>query len=86
MSTSNFNLRNIAPDVMASLKKEAHKQHVSVNSLILSIVERGLGIARPAKKNVFHDLDFLAGTWSDQDKKIFNDHIKSFEKIDREIW
>lgn len=82
----NFNLRNIAPDVMSLLKKEAVKQKISVNSLILLIIERSLGIAHPVKKNVFHDLDYLAGTWNDEDKKIFDENIKSFEKIDKELW
>jgi hypothetical protein len=86
MSTSNFNLRNIAPDVMSLLKKEATKQKISVNSLILMIIERGLGIVHQTKKNVFHDLDYLAGTWSDSDKKAFDDSTKAFEKIDEEFW
>ena len=86
MSTSNFNLRNVAPNVMSLLKKEAKKQKISINSLILLIVERGLGIAHQTKKNVFHDLDYLAGTWSDKDKKTFEASTKSFEKIDKEFW
>lgn len=86
MATSNFNLRNISPDVMSLLKKEAISQQMSVNSLILMIVERGLGIAGKPHRAVFHDLDYLAGTWSDQDKKIFDDNVKSFEKIDGELW
>jgi hypothetical protein len=86
MTTSNFNLRNVAPNVMSLLKKEATRQKISVNSLILLIVERGLGIARQTKKNVFHDLDYLAGTWSDKDKRTFDDSIKSFEKIDEDLW
>lgn len=86
MSTTNFNLRNIVPDVMSLLKTEAKKQKISVNSLILQIIERGLGITHQTKKNMFHDLDYLAGTWSDKDKKTFEDHTKSFEKIDKEFW
>jgi hypothetical protein len=86
MSTSNFNLRNITPHIMSQLKKEATKQKISVNSLILLIVERGLGIVPQTKKPVFHDLDYLAGTWNEKDKKVFNDTIESFEKIDEELW
>lgn len=86
MSTLNFNLRNVAPDVMSLLKKEAAKQKISINSLILLIIERGLGVAHKTQKNVFHDLDDLAGTWSDKDQKTFDDSIKSFEKIDKELW
>lgn len=86
MSASNFNLRNIAPNVMSLLKKEATKQKISVNSLILQIVERGLGIARQTKKNVFHDLDYLAGTWSESEKEFFDENVKFFERIDKELW
>jgi hypothetical protein len=86
MSTSNFNLRKITPDVMVLLKKEATKQKISVNSLILQIIEQGIGVKHLAKKVVFHDLDHLAGTWSDKDKKDFDDNIKSFENIDKELW
>lgn len=83
---SNFNLRNLAPEVMLLLKKEAVKQKISVNSLILEILKQGLGVAHPTKKAVFHDLDHLAGTWSDKDKKAFDDSTKSFEKLDKELW
>ena len=86
MSAFNFNLRNIAPDVMSLLKKKAIKQKTSVNSLILQIIEQGIGIAHPTKKAVFHDLDYLAGTWGSKDKKEFDDNIKSFENIDKELW
>lgn len=86
MSTSNFNLRNIAPSVMSLLKQKAIEQKISINSLILKIIEQGLGVVQAKKKPIFHDLDHLAGTWTSKDTKIFNDNIKSFEKIDKELW
>lgn len=86
MATLNFNLRNVTPDVMSSLKREATKQKTSINSLILQIIEQSLGIAHSTKKIVFHDLDHLAGTWSEEDSKIFDGNIKSFENIDKELW
>lgn len=86
MTSPNFNLRNIAPDVMALLRKEAAKQKISINSLILQTIERGLGISKQRKKTGFHDLDSLAGTWSEKDKKGFDEKIKPFDKIDKELW
>lgn len=86
MPELSFNLRNIAPNVMLLLKKEAAKQKISVNSLILQMIEQGVGIAHPTKKVIFHDLDHLAGTWSDKDKKAFDENIKSFENLDKELW
>lgn len=86
MAPSNFNLRNITPSVMLLLKKEAAKQKISINSLLLKIIDQSLGITHPLKRVIFHDLDHLAGTWNNKEKKEFDDNIKSFEKIDEELW
>lgn len=86
MSMSNFNLRNIAPKVMSLLKKKASEKKISVNSLLIQIIEQSLGFVHPTKKVVFHDLDHLAGTWDDKDEKAFNDNTKAFEKIDEDLW
>ena len=87
MNPINFNLRNIPPKVMVFLKKEAGKQQISVNSLILKMIEQScFGTLRSPKKTIYHDLDPLAGTWSDEDKKTFDENIKAFENIDKELW
>lgn len=84
MSTSNFNLRGIPAEVMALLKKEAKRLHMSVNALALKMIEKGLGFTY--EKFLYHDLDFLSGTWSAKDEKTFIENTKSFEKIDEELW
>lgn len=86
MTSSNFNLRNISPKVMLLLKKKATKQKISLNSLILQLLEEGLDIIQPSEKIIFHDLDSLAGTWTKEDAQEFFEHTKSFEKIDKEMW
>ena len=45
MSASNFNLRGIPSEVMTLLKKEAKRLHISVNTLVLKIIESGLGLS-----------------------------------------
>jgi hypothetical protein len=84
MTAFNFNLRGIPSEVMALLKKEAKRLQTSVNVLILKIIERELGLS--SKKNLYHDLDSLAGTWSSTEEKSFKEDTKSFEQIDKEIW
>ncbi len=86
MSASNFNLRGIPEDLMGILKKEAKKLHISVNSLILKILEKGLGASFQVKRPLFHDLDHLAGTWSEEDAKKFKEETKFFEQIDEGLW
>lgn len=86
MSGQNFNLRNIDPKVMLLLKEEAFKQKVSINSLILHIINDRFAMTHTAKKTIFHDLDHLAGTWQEEDAKKFYDNTKPFETLDEELW
>ena len=86
MTSSNFNLRGISTEMMTLLKKEAKTENISVNLVILKLVERGMGISHPIHRPIYHDLDHLASTWSDEDIKEFNKHTKDFEKIDKELW
>jgi hypothetical protein len=84
MANSNFNLREIPLGVMNILKKRAKKLRISVNALILKLLEQSLGIYH--EKFIYHDLDYLAGSWSSEEEKIFSKNIKSFEKIDKKMW
>lgn len=86
MSVSNFNLRGVTPDVMSRLKKEAQRLHLSINVLILKLIESGLGISREINRPVYHDLDHLAGTWSIADVEEFKKNTQDFDLIDKDIW
>ncbi|MCE5294254.1 MAG: hypothetical protein LLF94_06530 [Chlamydiales bacterium] len=86
MTASSFNLRGVPPQVMTFLKREAKKLNISVNVLILRLIEQGLGFSGKAKKAIHHDLDFLIGTWSTEETKEFDESLKVFEKIDTELW
>ncbi len=86
MSLSNFNLRGIKPEVMTLLKHKAKKLNVSVNTLIHSYIENGLGISQKTKNVIHHDLDHLAGSWSAEDEKMFKKNTEYFEQIDEELW
>jgi hypothetical protein len=84
MSASSFNLRGIPPEVMASLKREAKKLHTSVNTLVLKMIERGLGFTH--ERSIYNDLDHLAGSWSATEEKCFKENTQPFEQVDKELW
>lgn len=86
MTASSFNLRGIPHQVMVTLKLEAKKNNMSVNSLIIKMIEQGVGFGSKPKRVVHHDLDFLIGSWSSQESKEFDKSIEIFEKIDEELW
>ena len=84
MSMSNFNLRGIPSEVMILLKQEAKRLHTSVNALVLTMIEQGLGFTN--KKTAYHDLDHLGGSWSAKEEEIFKKNTQSFEQIDEDLW
>ncbi len=83
-STQNFNLRGIPSELLALLKQEAKKLHMSANALALRIIEKELGFK--TKKHRHHDLDHLSGSWSDKDVENFKNETKSFDEIEKEMW
>lgn len=86
MGQLNFHIRNLTREVMSLLKKEAVKKRISVNSLILLMINNNLGISHQSKRNVHHDLDHLAGTWTKKDAKAFDERVSPFNQIDEDLW
>ncbi len=82
---ANVSLRGIDEHIKKLLKTEATKQGTSVNGLILSYIHKGIGTT-PTSHSEHHELDSLAGTWSDGENEEFLDTIRHFEQIDEEMW
>ena len=59
MPTSSFNLRGVPEEVMALLKQEARRLHISVNVLILKMIEKEFGFS--PKKTTFDFLPSING-------------------------
>jgi len=85
--THSIVVRNLDDKVAFCLKSLAKKEGVSMNSLVLKIINRALGLEKGLCKTPIHnDLDYLAGTWNKNDLKEFNKNTAFFETIDQEIW
>lgn len=81
----NFSLRGIDENVSQILKNQAACAGISVNALILNYIHKGLGVGQ-GRRVKYHDLDRLAGTWTNEDKDEFLAVTKDFETIDEELW
>ncbi len=79
-------LRGIDDDLSLALKKAAKREGISVNKKILILLQEALGFKKKNRQLVHHDLDHLAGTWSPEDCKDFNENTKSFNQIDPDLW
>lgn len=71
----------------ARLKAEARRRGISVNALVLELIREGVGLCRTEPRRVVHhDLDALAGTWSEDEAAEFLDAVSDFGQIDKAMW
>ncbi len=82
---ANFSLRGIDDNVNQALKDKASRLGISVNALILNCIHKGIGVGQ-SRRVRHHDLDRLAGTWSDAESNEFMATISEFETVDEELW
>lgn len=82
-----LSIRGIEDQALAELKKRAALENVSVNTLVLQLIDQGLGRQAPKPALRRHsDLDALAGTWSAAEAAQFDAATQAFAQIDTALW
>jgi hypothetical protein len=58
-----------------------------VNKAIIDLLELSVGTKAPEKKKrvMYHDLDHLAGIWSQKESASFDKTLKAQRKVDAEL-
>lgn len=79
-------LRGLTEEEARRLREEARRQGISLNALLLRLVREGAGLAKRSRLERHHDLDPLAGTWSEEEAAAFAAAIEDTERIDPEMW
>ncbi len=77
-------VRNIPPGVAKAVKEKARKEGLSLNRAVVSLLEEAVGVTARAKLGVHHDLDHLAGTWSQAEYDEFMESLREQRQIDPE--
>ena len=84
---ANISVRGLGEPVLDALKAQAVKESLSVNALVVRLLEEATSQReRPAQARVFHDLDDLFGTWSEEEYREFEANTACFGEIDPELW
>jgi hypothetical protein len=78
-------VRGISDRLEEALKKVAGNSHTSVNKTIVALLEDALGFGTETFR-IYHDLDHLAGTWTEEEYAAFQDSIREFEQIEEDLW
>ena len=83
----NISVRGLDDETVSRLKAEAVRRGMSVNALAVRLLRTGVGL-RPEGPRIpkHHDLDRLAGTWSEEEYREFIESQRDFSAIDEELW
>ena len=68
------------------IRKLAKKHGISLNKTMKNLLEESLGIKKLQDYDHSEDFMDLFGTWSEEDKKKFDENISELEKIDEKDW
>lgn len=79
-------IRGIDPGLDRAIKSHAERDNLSVNQWVLQSLRRVTGMGKEPVFKRYHDLDALAGGWSREEAKAFQENIQIFETIDEDIW
>lgn len=81
-----LSLRGIDDNLAECLRKTAERAGTSLNKTVLEILRKSMGLGLKKREMIYHDLDDLAGTWTESDWQQFRKATKHFAVIDKEIW
>jgi plasmid stability protein len=82
-----LSIRNLDEEALKRLKTSAQQEGSSVNTLVVRLIETATGLRPTARASVeHHELDTLAGTWSEADALAFNEATAAFEQPDAVLW
>lgn len=83
---ANLSIRGLDAKTLAELKARAAREDASVNTLVLHLIEQGLGHrrAKPALRR-HDDLDALAGSWRKNEGADFEHATAPFSRVDSKL-
>jgi hypothetical protein len=76
-------VRGVDEQLLRALKERASQRGISVNRLVLDTLRQmeGLGPNRNTQQR-YHDLDYLVGTWSDEEYEEFQTALAQQRQIE----
>lgn len=77
-----YTLRDIPPEIDAELRRRAHDERKSLNTLAIELLQRALELEGTTKRRSVRHL-VAKGKWRDQE---FDAAMKHFSQVDADLW
>jgi hypothetical protein len=78
-------LRNLPPELDRTIRERAKKKGVSVNKVVIGLLQDHLGESERKTVRQYHDLDELAGSWSKEEAEAFEQALAKLRGVDLEM-
>lgn len=75
-------VRDLPPELAEALEREKRRRGDSLNGTVIGLLSQGLGVGT-ARSN---GLAQLAGRWSEEEFRGFEEAVAPFERVDDELW
>jgi len=73
--------------ILERLRAEAERRGVDIGTVVRELLNEALGpVTKETSTAPHHDLDALAGTWSDEEADSFLSTIADFDRVDEDLW
>jgi hypothetical protein len=78
---------NLDDAVVERLEAEARRRGMNIESAVKELLHEALErTGNHEAASVQHDLDTLAGTWSEEEANEFLEVVKDFGHVDKDLW
>ncbi|HEX7677809.1 MAG TPA: hypothetical protein VF713_06780 [Thermoanaerobaculia bacterium] len=78
----NLTIRNVPDNLADALEKEKSRRKESLNQTVIELLSQGLGVGSSRSNGLAR----LAGTWTADEHREFEENVALFEEIDAELW
>ncbi|MFQ5740907.1 MAG: hypothetical protein ACE5JX_18040 [Acidobacteriota bacterium] len=81
-------VRGFDRELERRIRRLARQENISLNKAVLRLLRRGAGLADKGQssREIGSSLDHLAGTWTAEQAKAFDEVQQDFERIDPDLW
>ena len=79
-------IRNMPPRIERAVRQRAQARKTSANKAVIGLLEDHLGSSVSEAAAEYHDLDDLAGVWSEREAGLFDASLARQRAIDEDMW
>jgi len=84
ISMKHLTIRDIPQELAEALAKEKLRRGKSLNQTVIQLLEQSLGVRSGAPRS--NGMRLLAGTWTPEEHRRFEEAIALTEQVDEELW